>query len=442
MGRAILSLGVAATHARITHLAIFGDPISVSNYDALVFDPYFFREMPPPVETSTFVRRKAEIRDLVLRKGGLVLCVLRPLVRVQTTTAGVLDALDLLGLVDGRRIEFLKSALRLGTATRWGLNSGAKCVTSGFVRALASGLRPEAFLELEASDLRQNDITSVAADSAAWAVSIEFASGPGRLCFVPAPVEVTDGQLGAAVARMVEEHFGGPVEIEAPSWAAAVSVPGADAHDARIAQLEGDAKRIAAEHSLLVKERSALLNFRVLLYGYGNSVLEPVVMRALRELGFKVLERGEYDGDWDVDLTDEGTGASAVGEVEGSEGAINVGKLRQLLNYVEAEEDAGRKRKGILVGNGYRLKDLNEPERREQFTERVLKEANGFGYCLLPTSELFAAVCDVLKFPGVEALRKELRDSILSKVGVWRFEEACLEAAQKKERAKDGGESR
>jgi hypothetical protein len=154
----------------------------------------------------------------------------------------------------------------------------------------------------------------------------------------------------------------------------------------------------------------------VLLYGYGKTVLEPAVRRALRELGFKVLEPEDYDGEWDLDVTDDGTGRSAVGEVEGSEGAINIDKLRQLLSYVEAEEDFGRARKGILVGNGYRLKGLNEPERLRQFTEKALREANGFGYCLLPATELFAAVCAVLKAPADEALKAHLRNSILATI--------------------------
>ena len=444
MGRRILSLGVAATHARITSLATFGDPVSVSNYDALVYDPYFFRGMSTIIDTATFVRRKGEVRDLVLRKGGLVLCVLRPQVMVQTSTSGMLHALDLLGLADGRRVDFVKSTLRLGTATRWDLSTGAKGVTSGFVRALASGLRPEAFLEVEASALRQDEITLVAADSAAWPVSIELACGPGRLSFVPVPVDVKDGQLGAAVARMVEDHFGGSVEVELPEWVGGVSVPGSGANDARIAKLEKEREEVAAELARLSEEKSRLLNFRVLLFGYGKSLLEPVVRRSLRELGFKVLEPEEYDGEWDVDLTDDETGASAVGEVEGSEGAINVGKLRQLLNYVEAEEDAGRKRKGILVGNGYRLKDLNEPERGEQFTEKVLKEANGFEYCLLPTSDLFAAVCAVLERSGDEALKKHLRRSILSAVGVWRFGglSQAVTAGEGKQEPGSGGEKK
>lgn len=422
MGRRILNFSVAATHARITALSGFADVFSMSDFDAFVFDPHVLRGKS--IEHDVLLRRKAEVRDLVQRKGGLLVCILRPPCQMQTLGSGMQDVLNLFDLANPQLMTIVKSALRMGTATKWGLVGPRKGVTFGCLESLGNRLRPEAFLELERSHLEAVGALTVAENSAGWPVSLEFACGPGRLCFLPVPVDVTDGQLGAAIARMEEEHFGGPVEIEAPSWAAVVSVPGADAHDVRIAQLEQDARQIAEELSRLGEEKSALLNFRVLLYGYGNSVLEPVVRRALRELGFKVLERGEYAGDWDVDLTEQETGASAVGEVEGSEGQINVGKLRQLLNYVEAEEDAGRRRKGILVGNGYRLKDLNEPERRSQFTERVLREANGFGYCLLPTTELFAAACAVLKFPGDQALRKGLRDSILSKVGVWKFAEA------------------
>lgn len=263
---------------------------------------------------------------------------------------------------------------------------------------------------------------------------------------MPVPIDVPDGQLGSTIARMVEEHFGGPVKLELPEWVGNVSVPGAEANDARIAELEKKMEEATVELSRLSGEKSRLLNFRVLLFGYGKSLLEPVVRQSLRELGFKVLEPEEYDGEWDVDLTDEGTGASAVGEVEGSEGAINVDKLRQLLDYVEAEENDGRRRKGILVGNGYRSKGLDEPERREQFAEMAVKRARGFEYCLLPTSDLFAAVCAVLQRSGDEALKRHLRGSILSTVGVWKFgglsEAVQVEKEGEEKPAKDGNESR
>jgi hypothetical protein len=47
-----------------------------------------------------------------------------------------------------------------------------------------------------------------------------------------------------------------------------------------------------------------------------------------------------------------------------------------------------------------------------------MKRASGFEYCLLPTSELFKALCAVLRSPGDEALKRSIRASILSTVGV------------------------
>jgi len=418
MGRRILSFGVAATHARITALSAFGDVVSISDFDAFALDPHVLRA---GVNHEVLSRRQAEIRDLVQRKGGLLLCILRPPCQMQTTMGGVQDVLNLLDMANPQIVAIVKSGLRMGTATKWGLVGPRKGVTFGCVQSLGNRLRPEAFLELERGFSEGVGVLTVAENSAGWPVSFEFACGPGRLCFVPVPVDVKDSQLGAAVARMVEEHFGGSVEVELPEWVSGVSVPGAEANDARIAELEKQREEVAVELARLSEEKSRLLNFRVLLFGYGKSLLEPAVRQSLRELGFKVLEPEEYDGEWDVDLTDEGTGASAVGEVEGSEGAINVDKLRQLLEYVEAEENAGRKRKGILVGNGYRLKGLGDAERKEQFTEAAIRRARGFEYCLLPTSELFAAVSAVLKSPNDNGLKKHIRDSILSTVGPWKF---------------------
>ena len=421
MGRRILNFGLAATHSRITPLSEFESIVSVSDFDAFAFDPDALRALGR-VGGATIQRRKSEIRDVIQRKGGLLLCVLRtPFAIPILEGTGAIDGFTLLDLVDAHTPGLLRPALRMGRATKWGVASGVSGVTLGFVRGLAAYLRPEAFLELEGENLQKYGGTLVAANSAGWPVSVEFARGTGRMCFVPVPIGLPDGQLGSAIARMVEEHFGASVEVELPGWVGGVSVPGAEANDPRIAELEKRRDEVAAELARLAEEKARLLNLRVLLFGYGKSLLEPVVRQSLRELGFKVLEPEDYDAEWDVDLTDEETGATAVGEVEGSEGAINVDKLRQLLDYVEAEENAGRKRKGILIGNGYRLKGLDEPERREQFTEMAVKRAKGFEYCLLPTTDLFAAVCAVLERSGDEALRRHLRHSILATVGVWRF---------------------
>jgi len=54
--------------------------------------------------------------------------------------------------------------------------------------------------------------------------------------------------------------------------------------------------------------------------------------------------------------------------MEGSIGQINVGKYRQLLDYIEDEAaESGITVKGILVGNGFRLEPPSN--RGDQFTE-------------------------------------------------------------------------
>ena len=419
MGRRILSFGVTATHARITKLTNFEDTVCLSDYEAMVFDPGALGNAQ--VNSASFFRREAELRDLVQRKGGLLVCFLRPPSMVQVIGSGNYDVLNILDRADVRALGMVKETLRMGTTTMWGVVSGAKGVTSGYLSTLRGQLRSDAFLQADEARLQQYAGKLMAANSAGWPVAVEFESGAGRLCFVPLPQNVPEGQLGSVLARMVEEHYGGPVEVVTPGWVEVVRVPGADANTSRISDLERQGIEIDAELSRLEKERSELLNFRVLLYGYGKSVLEPVVRRAFGRIGFKVLEPEQYDGEWDVDLTDEESGASAVGEVEGSENAINVDKLRQLLDYVESEENEGRSRKGILVGNGYRLRRLEETERSEQFTQMAVTRAARYGYCLLSTTELFAAVCAVLESPENEELKKHIRNSILSTVGPWKF---------------------
>jgi hypothetical protein len=108
--------------------------------------------------------------------------------------------------------------------------------------------------------------------------------------------------VGAAIMQIVETHFGGLSNVEAPAWAVDVMIPGSNAHDGRIAQLEQELTQIETEIAALKEKRDDLNNFRVLLYGYGKSLLEPVVRSAFRVLGFLVPEPEEYAGEWDVEL--------------------------------------------------------------------------------------------------------------------------------------------
>ncbi len=107
--------------------------------------------------------------------------------------------------------------------------------------------------------------------------------------------------------------------------------------------------------------------------------------------------------------------------MEGSEGAIDVDKYRQLLDYIEAEAQEGRDHKGILVGNGFRLLAPDATERQNQFSEHVQRGASRNQFCLVPTTELFKAVSAVLESPENQALKEAIRESFFATTGLWSF---------------------
>jgi hypothetical protein len=419
MKHRILNFGSTATHDRITALENLAMPLSISDFDAFLIDPLVLSNVT--TDHASFHRRRAEIRDLIARKRGMVICMMRVGRPTQVgPPTGLVSRYSLLDLAYPSLLSFIQHSLKDGVGTQWELVRNSKGPSQEYFRGLQGKLCFEAYLEANTAQIASLAGTIFAMNSANYPLAAEFAVDEGRICLVPIPdSNIPKGQLGMTIVRMVQAHFGGTGEIELPEWAGDIRVPGADVNNLRILELETKKKELEEEVGKLNEERNALLSHKVLLFGSGQAVLERAVRRALRLFGFVVPEPEEYEGEWDVDLTDSTTGKSAVGEIEGSEGAVNIDKLRQLLEYVESEQDAGRNRKGILVGNGYRLKKPDEREARNQFTEKAQVRAKGFEYCLLPTTELFEAVCAVLSAPSDEGLKTRIRESIISKIGVW-----------------------
>ena len=122
-----------------------------------------------------------------------------------------------------------------------------------------------------------------------------------------------------------------------------------------------------------------------------------------------------------MELQEAQSTRTALGEVEGSEGFIDVEKYRQLLDYIEAESLEGREHKGILIGNGFRLLPPDAGERQNQFSDHARRGAARNQFCLLPTTELFKAICAVLESSEDEPLKAAIRESLLAAVGQWSF---------------------
>lgn len=420
MKKRILNFGVAATHESISPLGSLNDAVSVSDFDAFVFDPLAFQQHGA-LPHETHVRRQIEIRDLLTIKGGIILCLVRPKANIGFTTGGGADTYDVFSMVAPNQLVQIRGSLRAGSGSHVELLPNAKGPSAGYLRVLTGAMRFAGYLETASANLEAVGGTVFAIDSVGHPIAVEFAVGGGRICFLPVADGTPGDRVGSAIARLVGAHYGGPTEIEAPEWSLTIEVPGAAANDARIAELETRKGQMETEIAELKQRRSDVLKYRVLLYGYGKSVLEPVVRSALRLFGFNVPEPEEYAGEWDVELHQASSSETAIAEIEGSTGQVNVDKYRQLLDYVQAEVLEGRDHKGILIGNGNRLSALDAPERQNQFSDHALRGAKKNSFCLLPTTELFKAVCAVLEGPEDEGLKIRIRESLLSSVGVWTF---------------------
>jgi hypothetical protein len=413
----VLNFGITATHDLITPLDNFADPRSISDFDAFAID---VAALSGGVTQDAFIRRRNEIRDLLTLKGGLVVSLLRHNIPLGFPGM-VTDIYGLFDLVALGAMNLIRASVRAGTGVQIKVVASMIGPSAGYFRVLKGALRFASYLATDDASIVNSNGAVFAVDSVAHPIAVEFLVGAGRLCFLPVPQAVDGKRVGAAIMQIVETHFGGLSDVEAPAWAVDVMIPGSNAHDGRIAQLERERAQIETEIAALKEKRDDLNNFRVLLYGYGKSLLEPVVRSAFRVLGFLVPEPEEYAGEWDVELRQGQSPVTAIAEIEGSVGVIDVDKYRQLLDYVEQEALDGREHKGILVGNGFRLTAPEELQRQSQFSDHALRGAKRNGFGLLATSELFKAVCAVLEAADNEALKIRVRESILSAVGVWTF---------------------
>jgi len=71
----IVNYRVSAAHDLISTLASINESVSISDFHAFIYDPAGLHS--DNISAVAFKRRQAEIRDLIHRKGGIVVCILR-----------------------------------------------------------------------------------------------------------------------------------------------------------------------------------------------------------------------------------------------------------------------------------------------------------------------------------------------------------------------------
>ncbi len=428
----VLNYRINATHSLITDLGSIRDSQSISDFDAFIFDPGALT-VGESQDAGSFNRRKTELRELIHVKGGVILGFLRPTGFVGVPNLPGQNTYSLLQDASGGIAKLMSDYAKLGQGSHATVIRGRHGASTEYLRVMGDDLSFEAFLQIPEENITAQNGKVLAVNSVGWPIAVEFAVEEGLVCFVPVPPGIDASRLAAAIVNTVSAHFDNPSEVEAPLWASQVEVPGANVHEQKIATLKKEREAIDGEVSALEGRRQELLSFKGLLFGYGKGVLETTVRAASRLIGFEVLDPDKYQGEWDIQLRDIATGQTAIGEIEGSDGMIDLRKFRQLYHYVGDEGLEGRDHKGLLIGNGYRLTEPAAPERAQQFSPHALRGVTKQNFCAVPCTELFRAVCNVLERPEDEDLKARIRRSILETVGLWSLTAAVIGGPQASE---------
>jgi hypothetical protein len=291
----ILNYGVDATHDLISRLTLLSEPTSISDFHAFLYNPAKLHV--PGVSSTDFQRRQAEIRDLVLKKGGIVVCVLRPEVNSD----------PLLDLVAPKVGLLARSAVKQGTGSHLRAIPSARGVSGGYFQVLKGSLHFTAHFDLTEAQITQNGGTIFAVDSVGHPIAVEFSVGEGRICFVPPPNNIPADRMGAAVVKVITAHFNKTAQIDAPAWAGEITVPGATAHDREIVELTVRTEELAAQISSLKSDREKVLSHVRLLFAYGKGVLEPRRAFGLQAVGpYRNQRNMKANGTWSCMMASQG----------------------------------------------------------------------------------------------------------------------------------------
>jgi len=188
---------------------------------------------------------------LIHRKGGIVICILRPEARNDWLLNFASPAVSTL-----ERVK-----LRDGAGSQFKVLQSARGASAGYFQVLRGALSFMAHLDALESEITEQGGTIFAVDSVGYPIAVEFLVGEGRICFLPLPTNVPSDRVGAAVVKLITSHFNKTAQIDAPAWAGEVTVPGANIHDEQISELTRRTEELAEQITALKDDREKLSSY-------------------------------------------------------------------------------------------------------------------------------------------------------------------------------------
>lgn len=179
-----------------------------------------------------------------------------------------------------------------------------------------------------------------------------------------------------------------PQMEEPPTWVGEFPVHGTDKLGQEIDAIDQKLSTLEKKKQRKAEQLERLAGFQGLLWYKGKEHLEPVVRRALELLGVPCQKEEPKD------LVYHGEEGTLFIEIGGSDNSIEVSKGRQLMDYINAEDDPASI-KGAIIGNPFRKDhpDKPPPKNRPLFSPQLEKMATKQEWPLITTRELFDLVC-------------------------------------------------
>lgn len=235
----------------------------------------------------------------------------------------------------------------------------------------------------------------------------------GDFYFLPCPTEISDID---AINFILEKFCGVYQKTPPPEWTKSIEVPGLRNIQINIENNLELITQLSEENDEFKEKESELLSYRELLYETGTP-LEDIIRKVFTILGYEPkppFYKEEY-----VIGHEKKVG---IIECKGNEKSIKRNDFRQLLDYLkEYEIDYERNHKGILIGNAWRLKPLEERDRSETpiFPNDVIRIATKQEIALVSTIDLFNVFC---KFLERRIKAKDIVKKIFNAKGVVNFD--------------------
>ena len=219
-----------------------------------------------------------------------------------------------------------------------------------------------------------------------------------------------------AVNLLLEDMIGKPQTSLPPDWVKAVQMPLVPNIQNQIDGKNEEIGRLQEEVNSLEEQKDNIEYYKKLIYCDGPE-LEDVFKICLTELGV-TIEPAKY-AEEEYCLVFKGKEYPV--EAKGNAKSVSLTNLRQLMDYMlKYEEETEEKCKGILLGNAWKNKPIEERNSKETliFPNNVITRACDLNIALLSSVDFFYIFCSFLegKITG-----EKIVDKIVNSKGVVDF---------------------